>query len=121
MEIHPSLVIRSMIVGCIVVIALTSFITANATTPLKPQDQAAKLLNSDLEGCEISQDFPQKVRKWCDLIELYAHQHAAPARPAGSVDLAGERRKSHCLLQEWRSRAYASYAPRWDCQEIQMS
>jgi hypothetical protein len=78
MEIHPSLVIRSMIVGCIVVIALTTFITANATTPFKAQDQAAKLLNSDLEGCEISRDFPKKVRRWCDLIELYAHKQQLP-------------------------------------------
>jgi soluble lytic murein transglycosylase-like protein len=78
MEIHPSLVIRSMLFGCILVIALTTFISANATSPLKPQEQASKSLSSDAESCEISLDFPQKVRRWCDLIETIAHQHQLP-------------------------------------------
>jgi Transglycosylase SLT domain len=75
MEIHPSLVIRSMVFGCILVIALTTFINANATSPLKPQEQGVNEINTDSEGCEISQDFPKKVRQWCDLIEANAHQH----------------------------------------------
>ena len=78
MEIHPSLVIRSMLVGCILVIALTSFITANATTPIKQQDRADSQPISESTGCGISNEFPQKVRRWCDLIELYAQQHQLP-------------------------------------------
>ena len=78
MEIHPSLVIRSMLFGCIMIIALTSFITANATTPLSRQVEAAKPPSPESAGCEISPNFPQKVRRWCDLIELHAHRHQLP-------------------------------------------
>jgi soluble lytic murein transglycosylase-like protein len=78
MEIHPSLVIRSMLFGCIVVIALTTFISANATSPLNSQEQTQQALSSDAESCEISPDFPQKVRRWCELIEQYARQHQLP-------------------------------------------
>ena len=79
MEIHPSLVIRSMIVGCILVIGLTTFITANATTPLKPGEQAEKQFSSGAKDCELSSHFPQKGRRWSDLIEVYAHQQRLPA------------------------------------------
>jgi hypothetical protein len=75
MEIHPGLVIRSMVFGCIFIIVLTTFITANATSSLKSPEPAGNELNAEIEGCEISPDFPQKVRRWCDLIEVYAHQH----------------------------------------------
>jgi soluble lytic murein transglycosylase-like protein len=30
------------------------------------------------EHCEINSDFPKKVRRWCDLIDVYAHQHQLP-------------------------------------------
>lgn len=76
MEIHPSLVIRSMLFGCIVVIALTTFITANATSPLQQQQQITTQSTVETENCEISRAFPQKVRRWCQLIEQYAHKHA---------------------------------------------
>jgi soluble lytic murein transglycosylase-like protein len=78
MEIHPSLVIRSMLFGCILIIVLTTFITANANSPLMIQQTDTEARSSDVESCEISPDFPQKVRRWCDLIEQYAHQHKLP-------------------------------------------
>lgn len=78
MEIHPSLVIRSMLFGCILVIALTTFISANATSPLAGQPSSPQAVDNDSQSCEISARFPTKVRRWCDLIEQYAHKHELP-------------------------------------------
>jgi len=75
MEIHPSLVIRGMLVGFIVVIALTTFITANATSPLQKQEQTTMQTSPETESCDVSRAFPQKVRRWCELIEQYAKKH----------------------------------------------
>ena len=75
MEIHPSLVIRGMLVGFIVVIALTTFITANATSPLQKQEQTTMQPSTETERCDVSKAFPQKVRRWCELIEQYSKKH----------------------------------------------
>jgi soluble lytic murein transglycosylase-like protein len=64
-----------MLFGCIVVIALTTFITANATTPTQSLKQTSEQTVSGVNSCNISMDFPQKVRRWCDLIERYADKH----------------------------------------------
>ena len=78
MQIHPGLVIRGVIFGCIVVIVLTTFITANATFPVKASEQASGLTQSESGACPISQNYPKKVRRWCDLIKQYAEKNDLP-------------------------------------------
>ena len=42
--------------------------------------------NSSL-GCTLSARYPEKIRRWCDLIEKYAGEHGLPARLIAAVML----------------------------------
>lgn len=86
MQIGPWLVIRGFILGAVLVVVLTSVVTAGATISTQPSDLAAQ--NSQTQGatvdsqeavqasgnCGISARFPAQVRRWCDLITRYAEK-----------------------------------------------
>jgi len=91
MRLGPWLVVRGTILGSVVVVLVGLLITSSATFPPParaeatppaetPAPQAAAEsepeAGSPLEdlpaACEVSQNYPQKILRWCDLITRYA-------------------------------------------------
>jgi soluble lytic murein transglycosylase-like protein len=76
MRIGPWLVIRGLIFGNLIVILLTSALSANASTPAAPvrpeAPPAAEQGQADnpqtAEACAVSSAFPESVRQWCSII-----------------------------------------------------
>ncbi len=89
MMFHPGLVFRGLLFGCVVLIALASLATANATlaaqapevslsTAVQTKSETTEMAATNLDGCTISPKFPPKVRRWCSLITRVAEKHDLP-------------------------------------------
>jgi len=106
MRIGPWLVIRGLIFGNLIVILLTSVLSANASTPAleiqasagqavsvvedsappaAPQEAQPVVEQSPAEnapqpvGCQVSPAFPESVRQWCGVISRMAQAEGVPA------------------------------------------
>jgi soluble lytic murein transglycosylase-like protein len=95
MRIGPWLVIRGLILGNLVVILLTSALSANASSPppsaqaslqvAAPQTTQPAVEQSPAENipepgaCQVSPDFPESVRQWCSIITRMAQEQGLPA------------------------------------------
>jgi soluble lytic murein transglycosylase-like protein len=106
MRIGPWLVIRGLIFGNLIVILLTSALSANASTPAleaqaslpqaasivdasvqpaAPQDaqtvaEQSSVENAPVSGdCKVSPAFPESVRQWCGVITRVAQGEGLPA------------------------------------------
>jgi len=106
MRIGPWLVIRGLIFGNLIVILLTSALSANASTPaLEAQPsagQAASVVEAstqpatpqeaqpvveqssaenapELGNCQVSPTFPESIRQWCGVITRMAQEQGLPA------------------------------------------
>jgi len=82
---NPGFAIRGMFLSSIVVILLTTFITTNATFATSSGNVATANveLGTTTESepqveCQVSQEYPQKVLRWCNLITRYAIKHNLP-------------------------------------------
>lgn len=90
MQISPGTVIRGMILSCTALILLSAFVTANATIANLPDEtrkpvdlssssqraeQEFSRENIDITECSVSKNYPEKVRRWCDLIVKYAGEY----------------------------------------------
>jgi soluble lytic murein transglycosylase-like protein len=98
MRLGPWLVIRGLIFGNLIVILLTSVLSANASSPsptvqagappaaqqeaqpaVQPVVQQSKTetpLNSD--ACGVSPAFPESVRQWCSIITRMSDEQGLP-------------------------------------------
>jgi soluble lytic murein transglycosylase-like protein len=101
MRIGPRLVIRGLIFGNLIVILLTSALSANASTPepaaqaslqaAAPQEAQAVVEQSPAEnapapgGCQVSPAFPERVRQWCGVITRMAQAEGLPANLIAAV------------------------------------
>ncbi len=95
MRFGPWLVIRGLIFGNLIVILLTSVLSANASTPdvvvqAIPQEAAPQEVQPALEqspaenslpaeSCQVSAAFPESVRQWCSIITRMAQEQGLPA------------------------------------------
>jgi len=106
MRIGPWLVIRGLVFGNLIVILLTSALSANASTPtIEAQSsagQAASIVESNAQlavpqeaqpvveqspadnapdpgDCQVSPAFPESVRQWCGVITRMAQEVGLPA------------------------------------------
>ncbi len=81
-------ILPGLIIGCLFLIAFTRWIAspnltvqaageevAMVTPPPTPDLEAETASESGGEECSISLRFPEKVRRWCDLIERYATEY----------------------------------------------
>ncbi|OGO29151.1 MAG: hypothetical protein A2W33_02995 [Chloroflexi bacterium RBG_16_52_11] len=82
---NPGFAIRGVFLSSIVVILLTTFITTNATFATSAGSSASA--NAELGTspetesqveCQVSQAYPQKILRWCNLITRYAIKHDLP-------------------------------------------
>jgi len=84
LRLGPWLVIRGMVVGCLVVIAFTSYlgigaaaggneiVRAEAPAAVVEEITPAAQVVVDTGGCRVSSRYPDRVRRWCDVIQKYA-------------------------------------------------
>lgn len=98
MRIGPWLVIRGLIFGNLIVILLTSVLSANASTPaleanasagqpasvveasVQPAVKQSPAENVPVSGaCQVSPAFPERVRQWCGVITRMAQAEGLPA------------------------------------------
>jgi soluble lytic murein transglycosylase-like protein len=94
MRIGPWLVIRGLIFGNLIVILLTSVLSANASTPALEANssagQAASVVQANAQpatpqdapvsgDCQVSPAFPERVRQWCGVITRMAQAEGLPA------------------------------------------
>ena len=93
MRLGPWLVIRGLILGNVIVVLLTSALSANASSPNPPLavdavpviKQTVAESTVSTEGCLVSQEFPESVHQWCSLITRYAGEHGLPADLVAAV------------------------------------
>lgn len=93
MRLGPWLVIRGLILGNVIVVLLTSALSANASSPnpssvidaIPVAEQTVAESTVSTEGCLVSQEFPESVRQWCSLITRYAGEHGLPADLVAAV------------------------------------
>jgi len=93
MRLGPWLVIRGLIVGNVLVVLLTSALSANASSPFPPTEAEAQAVVEQsvvekalpTEACAVSVAFPQSVRQWCSLITRYAGEQGLPADLVAAV------------------------------------
>lgn len=93
MRLGPWLVIRGLILGNVIVVLLTSALSANASSPnpssvidaIPVAEQTVTESTVSTEGCLVSQEFPESVRQWCSLITRYAGEHGLPADLVAAV------------------------------------
>lgn len=85
MSIHPGFAIRGVFLASVVLVLLTTFVTANTSFAVSPANPAAANTGRDQEvgedsreECQVSQDYPQKILRWCNLITRYAVKHDLP-------------------------------------------
>jgi len=85
MPIKPGFAIRGVFLASVVLVLLTTFVTANTTFAISPKntstanngiDQDAETRSKD--ECQVSQAYPQKILRWCHLITRYASKHNLP-------------------------------------------
>lgn len=85
----PWLVIRGLIFGSFVVIFFTGALATRATSieskpvsvsdPLSAtQDLEEQVASVDTSVCRVSSRYPEKVRRWCDIIQKYADKNGLP-------------------------------------------
>jgi len=91
MYLGPWLVTRGVFIGIIILIVFSSIVTTGLTTPTtslasgevdENQSISVLELNSKLPGdsipdlgnCEVSNNYPESVLQWCDLITIYAEK-----------------------------------------------
>ena len=98
MRISPWLVIRGLIFGNLIVILLTSALSANASSPILEAQASAGQASSIREksaqpaveqspaenasgpvDCQVSSSFPAGVRQWCGVITRMAQEQGLPA------------------------------------------
>ncbi len=93
MRLGPWLVIRGLILGNVIVVLLTSALSANASSPnpssvidaIPVAEKTVAESTVSTEGCLVSQEFPESVRQWCSLITRYAGEHGLPADLVAAV------------------------------------
>ena len=87
MRLGPWLVIRGLIFGNLIVILLTSVLSANASVPAAIEVvEAAPAVEQTLSEspqaageCAVSTDFPESIRQWCEIITRNAGGYGLPA------------------------------------------
>ena len=91
MRLGPWLVIRGLIFGNLIVVLLTSVLSANASTlvasgpiealPAVEQAMIESVIESPQAagGCTISTEFPESIRQWCEIITRNASGSGLPA------------------------------------------
>jgi hypothetical protein len=96
----PSLVIRGTILGSVIIALFgwqlathikllpTTEVAYAASDPANLSDQVVPGNPPGVsEICEINPDYPQKIRRWCDIIARYAAQVQLPANLVAAVIL----------------------------------
>lgn len=91
MYLGPWLVTRGVFIGIIILIVFSSIVTTGLTTPTTSlasgevdENQSNSVLGvnfelpgdsiPDLGNCEVSNNYPESVLQWCDLITIYAEK-----------------------------------------------
>lgn len=85
MRLGPWLVIRGLFLGNMLVILLTSVLSANASAPALKEGKVSSDASQTAVECAVSDGFPQAVRQWCGIITRYADQHGFPADLVAAV------------------------------------
>jgi len=94
MRLGPWLVVRGLIFGNMIVILLTSVLSANASSPspmvqagapLAARQEALHVIQQSKvdkplarEACDVSSAFPESVRQWCSIITRMAQDQGLP-------------------------------------------
>ena len=82
---QPGYAIRGVFLASVLLVMLTTFVTANTTFAVSPVAQSPAANGFDQETlvdsgneCRVSQAYPEKVLRWCKLITRYAAKHDLP-------------------------------------------